>query len=216
MLRISLIGPGDIDFHYYKFLKINQKRFQLELKRIAKALANSNMEIELTPSEGISFELAKKYKEQGGKKVTASIPRDDKAYGIKHLKPYFNAKVNGKKLFDKEINTGDWRQQNRLKALLGDAVLYLGASIGTEIEANYGIYLFRLMNKLKKKIKDAQYLHPEVRAGKNIPYTYFVYSLFFKNKKLSPETEAYIKKYNIKLIYIKNPKELKEKLQKLQ
>ena len=65
----------------------------------------------------------------------------------------------------------------------------------TNVEANFGIYLFKLMNKFKKGIDTAKYLHPEVRAGKNIPYTYLIYSPFFKNKKLSPETESYMKKY---------------------
>jgi len=215
MLRISLIGPGDIDFHFYRLLKFPKNKFQSELKNIAKTLAQSNVEIELTPDRGISFELAKEYKTQGGKNVIASVPKDDKAYGIRHLQPYLNTKVNNKKLFDKEINTGDWRQQNRLKALLGDIVLYLGTSIGTDLEANYGIYLFKLMNKLKKGIKNAKYLHPEIRAGKNIPFTYLIYSPFLRNKKLSLETEAYMKKYKINFYYIKNSKELKEKLQKL-
>jgi hypothetical protein len=210
MLRVSLIGPGDIDFHFYKFLKFPKRKFQSELEKIAKALVNPNVEIELTPCEGIGFEIAKEYKKQGGTKVIASVPKSDKAYGIKHLEPYLEAKVNEKKLFDKEINTGDWRQQNRLKALLGDVVLYLGISAGTNLEVNYGIYLFKLMSKLKKGISGAKHLHPEIRAGKNIPYTFLIYSPFLKNKKLYPETEAYMKKYGIKLIYIKNPKELEQ------
>jgi hypothetical protein len=215
MLRVSLIGPGDINFHFHELLKFPIKKFQSELEKIAKALAESNVEIELCPDRGISFEIAKEYKKQGGTKVISSVPKSDKAYGIKHLEPYMKTKVNGKKLFDQEINTGDWKQQNRLKVLLGDIVLYLGTSPGTDLEANYGIYLFKLMNKLKKGIDSAKYLHPEVRAGKNIPYTFFIYSPFLKNKKLYSETENYMKKYRIKLIYIKNAKELKEKLSKL-
>ncbi len=215
MLRVSLIGPGDIDFHFYKFLKFPKKKFQSELEKIAKALVDSNVEIELAPDRGVSFEIAKEYKKQRGTKVIGSVPKSDKAYGIKHLEPYLKTKVNGKKLFDKEINTGDWRQQNRLKVLLGDVVLYLGVSSGTDLEANYGIYLYHLMNKFKKGIDNAKYLHPEVRAGKKIPYTFLIYSPFLKNKKLYPETEAYMKKYGIKLIYINSTNQLKEELSKL-
>lgn len=116
MLRANLIGPGDIDFHFYELLGFTKNKFQSELKKIAKALAESNTEIELCPDRGVSFELAKQYKKQKGKKVIASIPKDDKAYGIKYLEPYLKTKINGKNLFDKKINTGDWRQQNRLKA----------------------------------------------------------------------------------------------------
>ena len=71
------------------------------------------------------------------------------------------------------------------------------------------------MNKFKKGINNAKYLHPEIRAEKNIPYTFLIYSPFLKNKKIPYETEAYIKKYGINLIYIKNPEELKEKLMRL-
>lgn len=215
MLRVSLIGPGDVDFHFYKFLGFSKKKLQSELGKIAKSLVESEVELELAPDRGISFELAKEYKKLNGKTVIASVPKSDKGYGIKHLEPYLKTKVDGKKLFDKEVDTGDWRQQNRLKALLGDVVLYLGGSAGADLEANYGIYLFKLMNKFKKGISNAKYLHPEVRAGKNIPYTYFVYAPFFKSKKLSSETEAYMKKYKINLVYVKSAKELGEKIRKL-
>jgi len=215
MLRISLIGPGDIDFHYSEILKIPSNKLKSEIKEIAKVLAESKVEIEITPDKGIALEIAKEYKKQNGKKVIASVPKNDKAYGIKHLEPYLKTKISNNKLFDKEINTGDWRQQNRLKALLGNIVLILGISSGANIEIDYGIYLYRLISKMKKGIKNAKYLHKEIRAGKNIPYTFLIYTPFLKNKKLSPETEAYIKKYGIKLIYIKSPKELKKILEKL-
>lgn len=210
-LRVSLIGPGDVEFHYQQVLKIPKKKFQLELEKIARALSESGAEIELLPDKGICFELAKLYKANNGERVVASVPKSDKGYGIKHLEPY----LNKKNLFDETIDTGDWKQQNRLKALLGDVVLYLGISSGTELEVNYGIYLFKLMKGFKESIKGAQYLHPEVRAGKSIPYTIFVYSPFIKSHKLDKETEAYMKKYGINLEYIKNPKELKEKLLEL-
>ena len=98
MLRISLIGPGDIDFHYYQILKINPKRFQSELKKISKVLAESNTEIELTPDKGIALEIAKEYKKQNGKNAIASIPKDDKTYGIKHLEPYLKIEIKNKNI----------------------------------------------------------------------------------------------------------------------
>ncbi len=211
-LRVSLIGPGDIEFHYQEILGISKERFQSELEKIARALAESGVEIELLPAKGVCFELAKFYKANKGKRVVASVPKSDAAYGIKHLEPYLNEKIKGKRLFDEEIDTGDWRQQNRLKALLGDAVLYLGISFASELEMNYGLYLVRLMKGLKEGVTSAQYLHPEVRAGKIIPYTLFVYSPFIKSYKLDAETEAYMKKYGINLEYVENPEELKQKL----
>ncbi|MFA6974249.1 MAG: hypothetical protein WC238_05995 [Parcubacteria group bacterium] len=216
MLRISLIGPGDLDFHFYNLLEIPPEALESEVKKLAKSFVEAEVELELTPSEGIAFELAKSYKKQGGKSVIGSIPKSDKGYGIKHIEPFMNETVNRKPLFNRFIDTGDWRQQNRLKALLGDVVLYLGNSPGADLELNAGIYLFKLMKGFKKGISDAKYLHPEVRAGINIPYTILVYCPFLKSKTLSKETEAYMEKYGISLSYIENPKQLKEKLQELE
>lgn len=213
-LRVSLIGPGDIDFHYQQILGISKEKFQSQLEKIAKALVDSGIELELLPDKGVCFELAKIYKTNNGKRVVASVPKSDKAYGIKHLEPYLNEKINEEKLFDEEIDTGDWKQQNRLKALLGDVVLYLGISLGSDLELNYAAYIFKLMKGFKQGLT-AKYLHPEVRASKIIPYTILVYSPFLNSGKLQKETEAYMKKYGINFEYIKNPDDLRKKLLKL-
>lgn len=211
MLRISLIGPGDIEFHYKELLNITDEQLQTHIKGLAKALAQSEAEIELLPDKGICFEIAKSYKSQRGKSVIGSIPKDDKAYGIAHLQPY----INEPNLFDRFINTGDWKQQNRLKALLGDVVLFLGKTFGTDLELNYGLYIYKLMRGFKQGIKTAQYLHEEVRAGKTIQYTTLIYTPFLKSGKLEQEIETYTEKYNINIIYINNPKELEKSLSTL-
>jgi hypothetical protein len=51
-------------------------------------------------------------------------------------------------------------------------------------------------------------------VGKTIPLTIFIYKPFFKGK-LNYEIEEYIKKAGCQIFYIKNPKELKEKLNEL-
>ena len=212
-LRVSLIGPGDIDFHYQNILKISKEKFQLDLEKIAEVLSESGVDIELLPDKGVCLELAKLYKANEGKKVIGSAPISDKRYGVKHLEQYMNEKIGGKKLFDEFIDTKDWRDQYRMKGLMGDIVLYLGISPGTETELNYAIYLFKLMKGFKENVT-LKGINSEMRAGKNIQYAIFVYKPFISNK-FSKETEAYIKKFGIKLEYIQNPKELKQKLLEL-
>jgi hypothetical protein len=69
MLRVSLIGPGDVEYHYRNVLKIdNLDKHVLE---IARALRDT--EIVFLPDRGISFEIAKIYKQIGGRKVIATI-----------------------------------------------------------------------------------------------------------------------------------------------
>lgn len=210
-MRIALIGPGDTVYHFKELLKIPKEKFYSELERIAQSLVDSNVEVECLPDKGISFKLTKLYKEKGGKKAIAAIPKDDKTFGIKHLEPYINEKLDGKPIFDETINTGDWFKHDLIKGLLGNAILYLGKSPGTNGELNYAIYLYRLMTGNKKGLEVAgKFIHPEIRADSN--FTIFVYSPFISGGKLSMENEAYIKKTNINLVYIKNPDQLKKEL----
>ncbi|OGJ12827.1 hypothetical protein A3K82_00735 [Candidatus Pacearchaeota archaeon RBG_19FT_COMBO_34_9] len=212
--KLSLIGPGDIDFHYYQLLKLKPKKFQSELENIAKALSELDISLELLPDNGICIELAKLYKKAGGKEVIGTVPQSDKTFGISHLQEYVNAKIDNKNLFDKIIDSGDWFKHDLIKGLMGDSILYLGASPGTDGERNYAVYLYKLMNQYKEGIEvTGKKIHPEINAGKN--FSILVYSPFLINKRLPKEDEVYMKKFGINLIYIKNPDQLKEKLTEL-
>src|SRR3989338_5074856 len=130
-MRISLIGPGDIDYHFHQMLGISQNDLDESIKVIGKELAESGAEIVLLPDRGICFEIAKAYKEAGGEKVIGTIPLDDVDFGIKHLQKYSDTLVNGKKLFDQFINTGTWYKQDLTCSLYGDKILFLGATLGS-------------------------------------------------------------------------------------
>jgi len=211
-MRLSLIGPGDIEFHYQKLLKIPKQKLNSELEKIAQSLVNSGVEIELLPDRGVNFKIAKLYKQKGGKKVIASIPKSDKIIGIKHLEPYINEKIKNKPLFDEVIDSGDWFKHDLIKGLFGNAILYLGSSPGADGERHYAVYLYKLISGYKNGVEAGKFIHPEIKAGKN--FTIFVYSPFLKNKELPAEDKEYMKKFNINLIYIKNPKHLEEELKK--
>ena len=65
-MRLALIGPGDIELHYQKLLKIPKAKFNSEVEKIAQSIVNSGLEIECLPDRGISFQIAKLYKQKGG------------------------------------------------------------------------------------------------------------------------------------------------------
>ena len=210
-VRLALIGPGDVKFHYLKLLGFEEKRLMSELEQIALSIAKSGAEIELLPDDGVCIEIARRYKKNGGKKVIGTVPKSDKTFGTKHLESYMNEKADGKPLFDEIIDSGDWFRQDMLKGLFGDAMLYLGSSPGADGEMSYAVYLYKLLAGFKKGIEvSGRSLHPEIRAGKD--YTLFVYSPFLFYKKLTPEEDVYAKKFGIKVIYVHNPKELRDKL----
>ena len=214
MLRISLIGPGDIDFHYYELLRLNQKKFQLELEKIAKTLSKLDVALELLPDKGICIEIAKLYKRFGGKEVIGTAPLSDKTFGISHIQEHIDTKINGKFLFDRIIDSGDWFKHDLIKGLFGNVIFYLGASPGTDGERHYAVYLYKLIKKFKEGVEvTGKKIHQEIYADNN--FSILVYSPFLIKKKLPKEDEEYMKKFGINFFYIKSSKQLKEKLNEL-
>ncbi len=215
MLRLSLIGGGDLKYHYSDLLKIPEQKLNKEIESISKILADLPLELVLLPDRGISFEIARLYKKFGGRKVYGTVPISDKDFGIKHLQPYINAEIEGKKVIDNIIDTQNWYKQDLTCCIYGDYILMLGTSLGSLGELVYGYYLYKLfmgekpeVSVMKKKI------HEEVRCGEQIPFGVIIYKLFVKDK-LPYEIEQYIKKLKGNVDYVDNPKELKNKLEKL-
>ncbi|MCD6590612.1 MAG: hypothetical protein J7K72_01425 [Candidatus Aenigmarchaeota archaeon] len=215
VLRVSLIGAGNIRYHYYNLLKINEEEFKKEIEKIAKTLANSGYEIVLLPDRGISFEIAKEFKKLSKGKVIGTVPLSDKDFGINHLKPYVGAEVNGRKVFDEFIDTNNWYKQDLTHCIFGDVILMLGNSLGSLGELVYGFYLYKLFIGDKPEVKaKRKAIHPEARAGEKVPFSVVVYEPFIK-ERLNFEIEAYIKKLNGNIYYVKNSEELKEVLEKI-
>lgn len=214
MLRVNLIGAGDVSFHYQELLKISEKEFDNHIEELAKVLAK-HVEISLLPDRGAPFELARKYKEFSGRKVVGIIPLDDRDFGVKHLQPFLEAEHNSKKVFDEVINTENWYKQHMLMALFGDVILMLGNSLGSMYELTSGYYIYKLFLKLKEKVNiNKSNLHKDIRAGDKIPFSAIVYMPFMKSK-LPIEIEAYIKRMNCNIFYINDSKELENVLKEL-
>lgn len=215
MLRAAVIGAGNIEYHYQGLLQISKEEFNKHIEQIAKVLAETKTELVLLPDRGVCIEVAKLYKQFKGPKVIATIPKDDTDFGIKHLEPYINEQINGKKVIDKEINTGTWYKQDLTICTFGDFILLLGNSLGALGELTYAYYLYKLFKGMKKEVSATEKkIHPEIRAGKNIPFSLIAYMPFLK-EKLNFEIEAYIKKLGGKIIYVNNTKELKQEISRL-
>lgn len=124
-----------------------------------------------------------------------------------------NLKIENKKLFNKIQNGGTWAETNQLKGLFGDAILYLGKTLGTDLELNNAAYIYKWHHNNKKfQLKK---LNKNIIAGRKNPLTIIVYSKFLKTGKLEYETEAYLKKEEIKLIYAKSTQGLKKAISNL-
>ena len=214
-MKISLIGAGDVKFHFEEILGLNEEEIKLHIKNIAQTLVNLDAELVVLPDKGIGFEVCKKYKELGGKKVIVTVPKDDKEYGIKHLQKYLSEEINGKKVVDEIVNSGHWYKENMSHNLFADKVLLLGYSLGSIGELSFGYYLFKLFKGHKPEVKvELKKINNDFSAGENNSFDTIVYSPFVKDK-LPQEIEKYVEKFGAKVYYVKNTLELKQTLSSL-
>jgi hypothetical protein len=166
-MKISLIGPGDID-KIIKFAKISKRELDELILNLGKYLAEINAEIVLLPSKGITYEIAEAYKKNNGKKVIGLVPESDKKYGIKHIKDYFS-------IADELVNIGNWYDLNGEIAGYSDYAIVIGYSCGVATEIGMLKYHFKYLNSDTKLIifenTISQKLHKEMEADlKNLYY----------------------------------------------
>jgi hypothetical protein len=181
---------------------------------LAESLVKGRFDRVILLDRGISFEVAKKYKELGGKKVIGAVPLSDHEFGITHLRPYREAKIEGRMLIDEVIDSGSWYKQDATHALFGDCVLLLGKSLGSIGEMNLGFYIYSLLSKKNGFLEKAN-THPnQIMAGRKIPFSLIVYLPFTKDQ-LDYEMEHYIKKVGGIIAYAKNIEEFQNILRVL-
>ncbi len=214
-IRISIIGPGSVDFYFSKVLRISRKQFNRHLSQLGQCLTLYNVGLVTLP--GIGTELAKVYKTFGGSEVLAPVPLEDKKFGIEHLKEFLNEKILNAPLFDGWINTGEWYQSDFIRILLGDICLMLGYAPGAILELMGGLYIYKIISKKKEKLKDIarEDIATEIRAGTKFPFEVWIYKPFVSGK-LPREIEEYCKRIGVKLVYIKDPDDLRKNLERIE
>ena len=208
-MRISLIGPGDVEFYFKHMLKKDTKWLKQHIDDIAETLVEVNATPVLLPDKGISLEIARRFKELGGKTVIGTVPFEDVTFGIVHLQKYMELKVNGKPLFSQFINTGDWFKQDLIMGLHGEKCLVLGFSLGALGELTYALYLLKLIKGVKISV-EPQRIHPALNHNYN-NFSVILYKPFLITTRFK-ELESYANKINVDLIYVKTKEELRAAL----
>lgn len=215
MARVSLIGPGDVAWHYERLLGIHNTEFNEHIEGLAEVLARNGHELSLLPDKGAPYELAKAYRRQSDGIIVANVPASDTNIGIEHLQRYREAEIKGKPVFNKEIDTGTWYKQDVTHTLFADAVLLLGSSLGSLGELNLGYYVYNLLGGHKTKVQARKKrVNKEILAGREFTFTTLCYTPFMKDK-LPVEIEAYIRKSGGQVQYIDNANELEKALKEL-
>ncbi len=213
-IRMSVAGIGSITYLSYSCKRTIQ-RLREELKEIAKILANHD--VELICLTGIEIILAEYFKLFGGTTVLAPLPIEDKLIGVRHLQQYIEMDVRRFPLFDGFIDTSDWFKTDFIRPLLGDVLLLLGYSPGTLLELNAGLYMYKILQGKKKNtfltIEDP--LRKHIWAGTKFPFEVWIYKPFVSGK-LPREIEEYCKRIGVKLVYIKDPDDLRKNLERIE
>ena len=135
---VSLIGNGSLS-KLAKVLGKTEDEVKQELSKVAKKLAELNIEIYLVP-EGVQSFIATEYKKFGGKKVIGSIPREDKIWGIDFL---------NLDIIDEEVDCTDWFKQPYSIVTNCDKILMLGMGQMTIGELGYIKYNYKFSHNSK-------------------------------------------------------------------
>ena len=140
-MKVSLLGTSQKENLLQNDL--TKESLDLLLEDIAQILADNCKEVFVVPQEGVYFELAMRYKEKGGKKVTGMVPSGDEKYGIDHIKDNLDK-------IDNRIDLKDWYWLNGEIASKGDIAIVLGYSGGVFSDLSFLKYHRKFLgNKTK-------------------------------------------------------------------
>lgn len=125
-MRVSILGAGERS-RVPRYASISEPELDSLIEGTGRLLARIGAEIVIVPARGIPYDVARAYRKAGGKKVIGLVPRDDKKYGIEHIKGYLH-------ISDEEVNTGNWYTLNGEIASYGDAAVCIGLSPGAMLD----------------------------------------------------------------------------------
>lgn len=182
-MKVAILGPGDYSL-ISKYGKMNKEEVEKFIDEFSKFLAENDIEIIIAVDRGIAFEVAKKYKSYGGKKVYGVNPESHEKYDKEEaIKPYLN-------MVDEEIKVASWYHLNGEIASFSDVAVAVGLSCGTMADIVFLYFHYK-------------YLKSETRLLLYLPSM---------SSKLQPEIEESLSVKGKKFDYAENFLSLKEKL----
>jgi len=143
-MKVTILGAGDVT-KVHRFGKMTEEKAKQLIKDVGKLIAEKKMDIVIVPARGIPYEVAKAYKKAGGKKIIGIVPRDDKKYGIKHIREYMH-------IIDEEVNIGDWYNLNGEIAACGNFAVCIGMSSGAMCDIAMLKYHYKYLGSKTKLI----------------------------------------------------------------
>jgi len=143
-MKVAVLGSGDVT-KVHRFGKITEEKAKQLIKDVAELIADKKMDMVIVPARGIPYEIAKAYKEVGGKKVIGLVPKKDKRFGVKHIQEYIH-------IIDEEVDIGDWYNLNGEIAAYGDYAICIGMSSGAMCDIAMLKYHYKYLESKTKLI----------------------------------------------------------------
>ncbi len=136
-MKVVVLGTGDLT-KILRFTRISEKELRALVDSVARLLAEKGHEIVIIPDRGIPVEVAKIYKQNGGRRVWGVVPTKDKVYGTKHIAPNL-------RLLDERIEVDSWYDADGTIAASGDVCIVFGMSPGIMREFTVLKYHYRYL-----------------------------------------------------------------------
>lgn len=143
-MKVVILGTGDLT-KIPRFTNISEEELKQLIVALGKLIAKKGHEIVIIPDRGIPVEIAKVYKENGGKKVYGIVPTKDKKYGTRHIQPYIH-------LIDEKIKVDSWYDADGEIAASGDVAIVVGMSPGIMREITVLKYHYRYLKSKTKLV----------------------------------------------------------------
>ncbi|MBD3354886.1 hypothetical protein GF361_02785 [Candidatus Woesearchaeota archaeon] len=143
-MRVSIVGVGDIT-KLERFAGMNSEDVQRLIKNVSKLLVEKDAEVVIIPDRGIPVEIAKTYKELGGKKILGVVPVNDIKYGIKHIEENLD-------MLDEKIEVNSWYDADGEIAAAGDYCICVGMSAGVMRDISVLKYHYKYLESETKLI----------------------------------------------------------------
>lgn len=152
-LTAIVIGPTDRT-KLFRFGSIRQEDYDRYLTESATILVQHLQKVDIIPDMGVPLDMARRYKDLGGKEVVGYIPRA----GYESLKPNF-------KFCDKiEKIEGGWTELNTHLSLKSGLAICFGISPGTLVEIAYSKYHLRYLGKKIRILADIRSMSSRLPA----------------------------------------------------
>jgi len=165
-MRVVVLGTGDLT-KIPRHTKLKENELKKLVEDVATLIAIKGHELVIVPDRGIPTEVARIYKEKGGKKVYGLVPVKDAKFGDKHIQPYLH-------LLDEKIEFDHWYDVDGEIAAAGDVCIIFGISPGIMREFCILKYHYRYLKSKTRVVWFKNTLSQPVQKEieEEIPITY--------------------------------------------